>query len=512
MHLAERKFAFLFVGIATLVFTSIVIAATITTTLTPTSFVQGVDTEFLLTVSNDAGASINQVELVLPQRDGQPLFIVRQITAPAEWTFESSYVPTAPSPFRIAWSTEGTGLAQGKSLTFKVVLSSNEQGTFPFSWKTFNTQGDVNSGEMQVKSVQQAFSGLKVTAPNSAVAGNAFDLTVTAVDASGSTKKDYAGTASFSSSDSLGILPSSYAFQASDGGTKTFKVRLKTAGQQDVTVTADGASQKVNVNVTHAEAAYIDLMLNSTAVNPNGYVSLSVTSYDIYNNSWDVTGNSTFSIDSEAKGMFSNETYRSEVEGLWTVKASYSVGSKSYLDGETLHVTSAGVPQPEEPKPEAPVQASAEIAADELIQVTVNTTKAFTINVKNTGDVDLSNVSIVFSGFPETLMNVTPSIVNIEKGKTQKFTASVHVNEKLDPARVDFLVLSKELSSNVFSVQKTITLNFTDVEVPGGTTGGFTLNRNLTYLGTAIIVAVALIILFWFLFLREEPKKKKVES
>lgn len=511
MHLAERYSTFLFVGIMAVIFASVAIAATVTTSLTPASFVQGVDTEFLLAVSNGAGTNINQVELTLPQKDGQSLFIVKEITAPAEWTFESRYVVEASSPFRIAWSTEGAGIGQGKSLAFKVVLSSNEQGTFPFSWKAFSTQGDVSSGEIQVKSMQQAFSDLRVTAPNSTVAGNAFDLVVTAVDASGSMKADYAGTVSFSSSDSLGILPSSYTFQPGDGGTKTFKIRLKTVGNQDLAVTANGITKNSKISVLHAETAYIDLALNSTAVAPNNSVKLSVTAYDLYNNSWDVTSSSAYSIDKEAKGVLSNGTYRSEAEGSWTIIASYSVGSKSYLDGEVL-VTSRSVPSPEEPEPEIPVKAYAEITSDDLIQVPVNSTKTFTINVKNTGEVDLGNVSIVFSGFPENLMNVTPSLVNIGKGKTQKFTASVYVPEKIDPAQVDFLVLSKELASDVFSVQKTITLNFTEPGMPQETTGGFALNRNLTYLGVAVAIAVALIILFWFLFLREEPKKKKVES
>ncbi len=516
MHLRKRHFVFLF-AVLGIVLSTAIMAANVDIGLKPASYVQGENTEFSLAVTNNKASAINRVELNLPQIDTSPIFIAKQITAPAEWTFETRYTVGASSPFQIAWSTAGAGIETGKSLTFKVVLSSNDQGSFPFSWKTSDFQGGIDSGEIQVKSVQQAFSNLQVAMPNSAVAGTPFDLTISAIDASGNRKVDYVGTVSFSSTDIYAILPPSYEFKPSDGGSKIFKVKLKTAGEHEMTVKADDIVKTMKVKVVPAEIVDVDFYATPSTVTPKEIVAMAVIAHDVYNNSWDVTTSSTFEIDKEAKGTFANNTYKSEVEGNWTLTASYMAGPKKFSGGHLLMVSTRPIqpepePEPEEREPQAPIEASAEIIVDDVIQVQVNSTKSFNINVENTGEVDLGNVSIVFSGFPENLMNVSPSLVNIGKDRTQRFTATVFVAEKMDPAEVQFLVVSKDLSSDVFSAQKIVKLNFTEAAVAENPTGAFTLSRNLTYLGVAIVVAIALIILFWFLFLREEPKKKKVES
>jgi hypothetical protein len=86
----------------------------------------------------------------------------------------------------------------------------------------------------------------QITAPATAVSGMLFDVTVTALDPYNNVDTNYAGTVTFTSSDTDPgvLLPPDYPFQSTDNGTHTFSlaVALITAGDQTLTVndTADG--------------------------------------------------------------------------------------------------------------------------------------------------------------------------------------------------------------------------------------------------------------------------------
>ncbi len=88
-------------------------------------------------------------------------------------------------------------------------------------------------------------AGFKLTAPASAVTGTAFNLTVTAQDASGNTDTAYTGTIHFTSTDNQATLPTDYTFVAGDNGTHTFSLTLRTPGNQAITVT-DTANSTLN--------------------------------------------------------------------------------------------------------------------------------------------------------------------------------------------------------------------------------------------------------------------------
>src|SRR2546423_8620730 len=74
----------------------------------------------------------------------------------------------------------------------------------------------------------------------STTAGNAFNVTVTALDAYGNTDTGYTGTVTFTSGDGQAVLPANYTFVGGDAGVHTFTngVTLKSAGSQTVTGTA----------------------------------------------------------------------------------------------------------------------------------------------------------------------------------------------------------------------------------------------------------------------------------
>jgi hypothetical protein len=75
-----------------------------------------------------------------------------------------------------------------------------------------------------------------ISAPSTAQAGVAFNLTLTVVDAYGNVVTGYTGTVHFSSSDQQASLPADYTFGASDAGVHTFSVILQTPGMQTITI------------------------------------------------------------------------------------------------------------------------------------------------------------------------------------------------------------------------------------------------------------------------------------
>jgi hypothetical protein len=90
-----------------------------------------------------------------------------------------------------------------------------------------------------------AASHFNVSAPASATAGAPFGITVSALDANGSTATGYNGTVHFTTSDSGSgvVLPADYTFTTADQGVHTFTgVTLVTAGSQTVTATDTGTS------------------------------------------------------------------------------------------------------------------------------------------------------------------------------------------------------------------------------------------------------------------------------
>ncbi|MDQ6793763.1 MAG: Ig-like domain-containing protein, partial [Chloroflexota bacterium] len=112
------------------------------------------------------------------------------------------------------------------------------------------TIGDFAVGEL----AGSALDHFVVTAPATATAGSAFNVTVTAVDVAGNTVTGYTGTITFSSTDTYAAFsPSSYTFLAGDYGTRTFTAgaTLRTAGSQTISVSGSsksGTSGPITVN------------------------------------------------------------------------------------------------------------------------------------------------------------------------------------------------------------------------------------------------------------------------
>jgi hypothetical protein len=82
-----------------------------------------------------------------------------------------------------------------------------------------------------------AFDHLFLSAPDSALAGMPFPLTVIAQDAFNNTVTGYGGTIHLDTSDPLAVFPPDYTFGADDAGAHTFTITLGTPGEQTISAT-----------------------------------------------------------------------------------------------------------------------------------------------------------------------------------------------------------------------------------------------------------------------------------
>src|SRR5438552_7329793 len=160
-----------------------------------------------------------------------------------------------------------------------------------------------------------------VSAPASAAAGAAFDLTVTAKDAYNNVATGYLGTAEFTSNDAHAVLPLDYTFLASDNGTHTFfnGAILTTSGARTIT-----ATDTVTASITGISG--------TIAVNPASAATLSVTAPAV------ATAGTAFDVTVTVKDAFENV-----VTGyLGTVHFTSSDGSAVLPANYAFQVTDAG--------------------------------------------------------------------------------------------------------------------------------------------------------------------------
>jgi len=111
-------------------------------------------------------------------------------------------------------------------------FANDQRGTgFP---RLNNNMVDLGAVETQPGPPATA---LLLEVDDSAVAGQSFSVTVTAVTGCDDPATSFLDTVHFTSSDPLAILPADYTFAGGDGGVHVFSVTLKTSGNQTLTVT-----------------------------------------------------------------------------------------------------------------------------------------------------------------------------------------------------------------------------------------------------------------------------------
>src|SRR5205823_6610091 len=128
-------------------------------------------------------------------------------------------------------------------------------------------------------------SQLKLVTPSTAVAGQAFTVTVTAADGSGNTVTSYSGSVHFSSSDTSSgvVLPRDATLINGEG---TFSATLIKAGAQTLSASdaANNLSATANLTVNAAPAGQLVLATATAAPTAGQSFSFTVTAQDPYGN------------------------------------------------------------------------------------------------------------------------------------------------------------------------------------------------------------------------------------
>ncbi len=128
-------------------------------------------------------------------------------------------------------------------------------------------------------------TALSVAAPTTAVAGQAFTVTVTAKDSNGNTVTSYGGTVHFSSSDTSAgvVLPPNSTLTNGQG---TFSITLVRGGPQTLTVSdaANNLSTTVSLTVNAAPANKLSLSTGTTTSGAGNSFSFTVTALDPFGN------------------------------------------------------------------------------------------------------------------------------------------------------------------------------------------------------------------------------------
>jgi hypothetical protein len=146
--------------------------------------------------------------------------------------------------------------------------------------------GIIDIGAFEVQAATKA-THYSISAPATAVAGSAFNVTVKALNDSGNPVNGYIGTVHFSSSDGQAVLPSDYTFTSGDAGVHTFTVTLKTAGGQSITATGTThgfTGRATGIVVSPAPASTLTFAGVPSSVTAGGPFSLIVTARDPFNN------------------------------------------------------------------------------------------------------------------------------------------------------------------------------------------------------------------------------------
>jgi probable HAF family extracellular repeat protein len=171
---------------------------------------------------------------------------------------------------------------------------SNGAGTFSVTLKTAGTQ-TVTATDSAASSVTGSSNSISVvvpashfslTVPSNATTGIAFNITVTALDATNNTVASYSGTVHFTSSDGQATLPVDSTLA---NGTGTFSATMKTLGNQTITATDTATASVAGISsaISVGSAAATHFSLSGPLfgdASPGSLLRLGVTALDAANN------------------------------------------------------------------------------------------------------------------------------------------------------------------------------------------------------------------------------------
>jgi hypothetical protein len=196
-----------------------------------------------LGTANDAG-SASGVQVVTV--DQAPVCPAITVTGPSQpgtvgMAYAAEFIArggTAPYSFAVTSGMLPSGLDLVVPLEDSVGLIGipTQDAQFSFTITATDKKGCTGFKDFTIEITGPATT-FEVASPSTATAGAAFNVTLTAKDASGKTARGYIGTVSLTSPDPKAVLPTNITFTAADSGVVTLTAILETAGTQSVTAT-----------------------------------------------------------------------------------------------------------------------------------------------------------------------------------------------------------------------------------------------------------------------------------
>lgn len=109
-------------------------------------------------------------------------------------------------------------------------------------------------------------SNIVVTTPATAIAGASFPVTVQMRNTFNQVDTNFTGTMQFASNDPVAVLPAAYTFTASDAGTHTFSVTLRTAGARTISAIVGNSGASGNTTINPGAPAQLTFVQQPTDV------------------------------------------------------------------------------------------------------------------------------------------------------------------------------------------------------------------------------------------------------
>jgi uncharacterized repeat protein (TIGR01451 family) len=254
----------------------------------------------------------------------------------------------------------------------------------------------------------------EVTTPGSRVAGQPFNVTVTAYDEYNNLETDFQGLVTFTSSDPEAVLPTD-ATAGWSNGAKSFSLTLRTVGSQTYTVTHESVVQPASITITKGSLNHIRInsqpgnggQIYGYPVEVGGHTMDIYATYTVWAGSYNaygiflgdvsvdwsgtgVLGNGNFS---PSPGVSTTFTPAPALDGTGTIEAEYSPSVTDTTGTFTIRAPFLAIAKQGNPDP---------VPAGGALQ--------YTIVYTNTGDATARDVRITETYDPKvTFVNAGPS-------------------------------------------------------------------------------------------------------
>jgi hypothetical protein len=238
-------------------------------------------------LANDFSISANPTSLSLVQGTSGMSTISTAVTSGSA---ETVNLTVSGAPSGATASLSPTSVTAGGSSTLTVNAGTAAAGTYTLT-VTGTAASATHMTTVTLTVSAATATHFAVSAPGTAMAGTAFNFTVTARDALNNIATGYRGTVHFTSSDGQAVLPVDYTFTAADSGVHTFSATLKTMGSQTITATDTGNAAITGtsnaITVSAATATHFAVSAPGTATAGTAF-NFTATAKDAFNNT--VTG------------------------------------------------------------------------------------------------------------------------------------------------------------------------------------------------------------------------------